>query len=846
MTDSLPTTLPIHTLLSSIDAQLDTADTLVIQAPPGAGKTTALPLHWLRSERYQGQIVLIQPRRLAVYSAARFLASELGESPGGQVGYRTRHDQQQSANTRLLIVTAGIYLRMVQQDPALTGIDLVVFDEFHERAGQLDLALAFTRDAQQGYRDASDPLQIVVMSATLDGQALSEWLAAPLLSCEGRCYPVDTHYCPVSRQQRWSDAVADCVLQAMSRHPGSALVFLPGWREIHQVNDALLLRLPVDTDVHCLHGSLPAEAQQAAIQPALYPRRKIVLTTNIAETSLTIEGVQIVVDSGLVRRQRYQERRGMDSLETERISQASAEQRRGRAGRTAPGVCYRLWSAEDQQRLNAFDEPEIVRCDLVPIALEIALWGCQSPAELTLLDTPDVAAFGRANQLLQQLGLLDAQGRPTPSAQPVARLGLTPRLGRLIYQQRGTELVHSAIATAALLSEGDPLRFAAGQQQADVGLRLHALSQNHGAPSNNSQTRSQTLKQLHRLCKQLAKRVRTTWNPHFIDHPELPAALAQAFPDRIAQRRAAGSSRYVMSNGRGVKLFPADPLARHELLVILDAQGGELEPFVQLAMPIAMTDLQHALSGELTTTPSVHWNRQRQAVEVEQQLRLGALTLNRKAAPRPWPVDATDCLLEQLRHGGLSDIPWPAAANQLRHRVTWLRQQDAVRWPDWSDDALLATLDTWLRPWLADCYSIAALHNLAWHDILLSQLDWATQCALAEQAPTHFRLPAGHDRLIDYQSPAGPLLSDKLQAFLGCREHPRLPNGEPLVVELLSPAGRPLQTTRDLPGFWSGSYHDVAKEMRGRYPKHPWPDDPAHAQATLLTKARLKKQQDIE
>jgi ATP-dependent helicase HrpB len=833
--------LPIDLVIPEILDKLRDAERLVVQAPPGAGKTTRLPLALLDQPWLKGRVLLIQPRRLAVYGAARRLASQRGEPVGQTIGYRTRFESRTSASTRIEVITEGIFLRLVQQDPELAGVGLVIFDEFHERAVTIDLGLAFALDTQGGLRDSADPLRIVVMSATLDGDRLSRWLDAPWVASEGRMFPVVTRYQPPPAGEWPERHCASVIRQVLSMEEGSVLVFLPGFREIRRVQQTLEdAGLPSDVQVHALHASLPPETQEAAIAPAAAGMRKVVLATNVAETSVTIEGIRVVVDSGWVRVAVFDERRGMESLVTERISQASAEQRRGRAGRLSPGVCVRLWGESEHASLRPFTEPEMLHCDLVPVALEVALWGVSDTSALQLATPPPADSFTRAGQTLQALEALDDQGRITALGREMAALPLSPRLARLVWSQRQSPAALLAIATAAVMTEGDPLQGEA-RHQSDLHLRLSLWEDGPRGQDVQRGTWQRLQQTVTQLCSRLG-----------IDHGGrarrssmeggatlLPGALIAAFPDRIALCRPDGKLRYLLANGRGVQLAREDRLAGSPLLVVLDMDGAGAEPRVTLACPVSRADLERALGERLQRVPSCVWNPVRQAVEAEQQVRLGSLVLERRPLAQPWPAEAREVLFAALRESALSFLPWDDASRAWQARLQWLHQKDPGQWPAVDDASLADTLDDWLASFLTGQYSATALRQIDLLAALKSLLPWDRQSQSERLAPSRWPLPTGETRELDYAAVNGPVLRGRMQEFFGLSVHPSLPSGERLLVEILSPAHRPIQVTRDLPGFWKGSYREVAKEMRGRYPKHFWPEDPQSAAATTRTKRHM-------
>lgn len=826
--------LPIESVLPRLLAATEQHDRVVIQAPPGAGKTTVIPLAVLASPAIGGKILLIQPRRLAVYGAARFMAAKLGEAVGQTVGYRTRFDARVQRSTRIEVVTEGIFLRKIQDDPALEGVSLVIFDEFHERSLNIDLSLAFALDAQRGLREADDPLHIFVMSATLDGIALSNRLGAPLIASEGRCYPVQTHYAPLPANVWPERHVANTILRMLREEDGNCLVFLPGFREMKRVESHLQeLGLPSDVHVYSLHASLPQDAQEQAIAPPPTGIRKVVLSTNVAETSVTIEGIRVVIDSGLARVAIYDEKRGLDSLETERISTASADQRRGRAGRVMPGVCVRLWSESEQ--LKAFTEPEIVRADLLPVALELALWGVSAPDKIQLPTLPSAEGFARARATLQALDALDDQGRVTPLGRQLATLGLHPRLAQLVWLHRTDDVASATMATALILSEGDPLRLDGGQTQADLHMRLELWLGN----GRDSQVQRGVWQRLQQGIKQLAQRLDARWQPTLVEHDAIGSAVARAFPDRIAQCRTDSKARYLMANGRGAQLSREDRLGGTPYIVVLDTDGAGTEPRIRLAVALTLAALEKTLGDHVSQQPMITWNATRQAVEAEQQKRLGALVLQRRPLPQPWPDAAKECLLLAISNALATLLPWTDSALQLQARVNWLHQQYPQQWPDFSDEALKSTLTEWLLPFLDGIYSASDLRKLELAMVLKSHLSWPLQQQLEQLAPATWTLPTGSQPALDYGAENGPVLRARMQEFYGLQQHPTLAGGQSLLIELLSPAHRPMQITRDLPGFWKGSYREVAKDMKGRYPKHFWPENPMEAAPTTRTKRKM-------
>lgn len=833
--------LPIESVLNFLLDQFQQQQTLVIQAPPGAGKTTRIPIALLENTPLKGKILVIQPRRLAVYGAAWQLANNLNESVGKRIGYRTRYDRRISHNTEIEVITDGLFLQQIQNDPELNGIATVIFDEFHERSVAMDLGLAFALECQAALREADNPLHLMIMSATLNGDHLSQWLRAPLIASEGRSYPVSIYYTPLSANQRLEQKVVEVVCQALIDHEGDALVFLPGMKQIRRVEQLLKEQtLAHNVNVLPLHASLSAEQQERALLPDPSKQRKVVLSTNVAETSVTIEGIGIVIDSGQARVSRYDERRGMNHLQTEPISAASAEQRSGRAGRTQAGVCYRLWGETRHAGLKAFTDPEMVTSDLAPIVLEMARWGVNDPKQLTLLTQPNPEGFLRAQQFLYDLGALNEQFTITEFGRNICRLPLTPRLATLVWRNRDSKYSQQCCFLAALLSENDPLNIPHEQFQSDIELRL--LLQDH----NDHQAKASTLKRIRQIGKQLQKIIsnsKSTENGN--SRASLAQVLAQAFPDRIAQQRQDNGNRYRMSNGKGVQLAPHDNFSQQSFLVVLDCEGDKKEPVVRLACSISLMEVRAALANQIRQIEKLFWNADKQRVEAQHQEQLEELLLSQRILPTPWPMEqqekAQQLLLNAITDDKLSPLPWNDNSRQLLQRLHWLHRQDSEQWPDMSLNALIDSACTWLQPYLAGCTSFSDLQNLNVMEALKSQLPWQLQTQLDTLAPSHWPLPSGRNQVIDYHEQQGPILRARVQEFYGLTQHPILPNGHRITVECLSPAQRPLQITQDLPGFWQGSYHEVAKEMRGRYPKHFWPDNPSQASATTKTKRHIQQ-----
>jgi ATP-dependent helicase HrpB len=840
MADSGLPALPIAAVLPALAAALAQHPAAVLEAPTGAGKSTVAPLALL-GESWLGerQILLLEPRRLAARAVASRMAATLGEPAGRRVGWRMRLDTRVSRETRIVVVTEGILARMLQQDPALDGVGLVIFDEFHERSLDADLGLALCLDAQRHLRD---DLKLLVMSATLDGDAVAALLGgAPVVRSIGRSFPVEVRHARRAPEQLERE-VGNTVRRALAEHEGDVLVFLPGAAEIRRVERNLADgELPPATVLRPLYGELPPEAQDAALAKAAAGTRKIVLATSIAETSLTIDGVTIVVDSGLARRSRFDPVSGMSRLETLPVSRAAAEQRRGRAGRLAPGVCYRVYTAAAERLLIGAAPAEMQEADLAPLALDLACWGTE-PAALAWLDPPPPAHFAQARELLATLGALDASGRVTDDGRRMALLGLHPRLARMLLAARALHAVPLACELAALLADRDVARTRVGERDADLGKRLVLLG--GGSVAGLEADRS-ALERARRLAGIWRRRLAadTAEEPP----PAADAAatagllLAFAYPDRIGQRRSE-AGRYLLSGGRGAAFAGPDALARSEYLVVAALDGGEREARIQLAAPVEREALLQHFSAHVATVERVEWDRREQAVVARRERRLGALVLEERPLAHAAPARQVAAMQDGIRALGLGALPWSAAAQLLRARVSFVRRLPAAAgaspWPDFSDAGLESSLDEWLAPYLGDVTRRDHLARLDLAMILRARLDAAAGQALERLAPTHLLVPSGSRIPIDYAGD-GPSLAVRLQEMFGLTATPTVGGGRvPLSIALLSPAGRPVQVTRDLASFWARGYAEVRKELKGRYPKHYWPDDPHAAEPTARVRPR--------
>jgi ATP-dependent helicase HrpB len=806
---SFTTALPIDDALPALTAALRNRDAAVLVAPPGAGKTTRVPLvlmhePWARDRK----ILVLEPRRLAARAAAARMAATLDEKVGETIGLRVRFGSQVSRKTRIEVVTEGIFTRLILDDPSLYGVAAVLFDEFHERSLDADLGLALARDAQQGLRE---DLKLVAMSATIDGARVGRLLGdAPLIESEGRAFPVETRYLGRDLREPIERQVTDAVTRALRADPGSMLVFLPGAAEIRRTEQLLDERVSdPSVEVVTLYGALDAQTQDRAIAPAPKSRRKVVLATAIAETSLTIEGVRIVVDSGLARVPRYEPNLGLTRLETVRVSRAAADQRRGRAGRTEPGVCYRLWDEPQTASLEPFARPEILSADLSGFVLDLAQWGAADPGKLALLDPPPAASLAEAKSLLAELGAIDTEGRITEEGRKLRALPLPPRLARMVVD-----------AAAA----GDDL---------DLGHRLDQFRRDGSRRGEDA--------------RRMAQRWAATANeggtkPRPEDATSAGAILSLAYPDRIAKTRGAGGG-FLLANGRGATIDPASALSREPFLAVAELTGTAAQSRILLATPITLDEIRARFADRIERREEIAFDAASGSLRGRRSERLGAIVLS----DRPFRIDingdyadqAALMLAEGIAKLGIDKLPWTRSLQQLRHRVMYMRRAEGKTWPDLSDTALAASAGEWLAPILLGKTEASEVHPDELATALSTLLPWNLSRRLDDEAPTHFLAPTRSSVPIDYEAEGGPKISIRVQELFGFDRHPSIAGGKvPLLVELLSPAHRPVQLTRDLPGFWRGSYAAVKSDMRGRYPRHPWPDDPIAAPATRRAKPR--------
>ena len=831
--------LPIEAALPELRTALRANNAAVLVAPPGAGKTTRVPLvlaeeEWAQKSGKTGRILVLEPRRLAARAAAERMAQSLGEQVGETVGLRVRFGSKISRKTRIEIVTEGIFTRLIIDDPMLDGVCAVLFDEFHERSLDGDLGLALARDAQQGLRE---DLKFLVMSATIDGARIGALLGdAPVIESQGRIFPVETRY--VGRDARpIVPQVADTIVRAMRADRGSLLAFLPGAAEIRRTQ-ALLekalaeSRLDAATDVVALYGALGGEDQARAIEPAAPGRRKIVLATSIAETSITIQGVRIVVDSGLARVPRYEPDVGVTRLDTVRVSRAGADQRRGRAGRTEPGLCYRLWDEPQTAALEPFARPEILAADLSSFALDLAAWGAE-PDKLAFLDAPPRPALAEAKSLLTELDAIDGAGRITDEGRHLRRLPLPPRLARMVID--AARVGHGVLAAeiAAIVGERG-----LGGNDVDINDRLAALRRD----------RSSRARDARKMAERWAD-VAEAPSPGSLRDPAFPASekeeasagalLALAFPERIAKSRGGDSGAFLLANGRGASLDPVSPLAREPFLAVAELAGSAAQGRILSAAPITLAEIETHFARHIEGREEIGFDSNTGALRGRKTRRLGAIVLADQAIAVSPGEETAKLLAEKIGSLGIGRLPWTKPLEQWRDRVMFLRAGDRESWPDLSDAALAETAGEWLAPALAGKTTLGEITADEFAAVLHERLPWPLRRRLDAEAPTHFEAPTGSRVPIDYAAESGPKIAIRVQELFGLNHHPAIAGGKaPLTIELLSPAHRAVQTTRDLPGFWRGSYAAVRAEMRGRYPKHPWPDDPVAATATRRAKPR--------
>jgi ATP-dependent helicase HrpB len=827
--------LPIDEVLDELKRALAAGSSAVLVAPPGAGKTTRVPLA-LESEAWLsgGKILVLEPRRLAARNAAARMARTLGERVGDTVGLRARLDTRVSARTRIEVVTEGVFTRLILDDPSLASIAAVLFDEFHERSLDADLGLALALDAQRSIRE---DLRILVMSATLEGGRVADLLGgAPIVRSEGRAFPVETRYLGRDPNARLEDQVTDAIMRALRAEAGSVLAFLPGQGEIRRTEERLRERVTDPAVVIApLYGALDRRTQDEAIEPASAEKRKVVLATSIAETSLTIEGVRIVVDCGVSRVPRFDPDVGVTRLATVRVSRAAADQRRGRAGRTAPGVCYRLWSEAETASLLPFAEPEIRSADLAPLLLDCAEWGLADPRTLTWLDPPGAAALDAAREELLVLGAIDDDGRLTDAGRALRALPLPPRLAAMVIGAARVGAEREAAEIAAVLVERG-----LGSNDSSLDHRLEVFRRDT----------SRRAADMRRLAEGWARTARSSSAPPLRGRPgggesataaaasSAACLLALAYPERIAKARGA-KGHFLLANGRGSALDATDPLARARFLVVAELQGSAAATRIILAAEASEADVLAMAADRISERDEIAFDRDAAAVRARRIRRLDAIELTSEPRPAEAGPETEAALVAGIAALGLTRLPWTKAELQLRDRVAFLRAAGASDWPDLSDAALLETLADWLGPFLAGKTRLADVTADDLGRALDALIPWAMRRQLDEEAPTHFEAPTGNRHAIDYEGTGAPALHIRVQELFGVTTHPTIAGGRlPLTLNLLSPAHRPIQITRDLPGFWKGSWAAVKAEMKGRYPRHSWPDDPANAAPTARAKPR--------
>lgn len=828
--------MPIDEVIPEIKQHLEHSGAAVLIAEPGAGKTTRTPLELLQTPWMADMgMILLEPRRMAARSAAVYMAAQLGEPVGETVGYRIRSESKTSSRTRITVVTEGILTRLLQHDPALTGIGLILFDEFHERSIHADLGLALTLQSRELLRD---DLRVLVMSATLDAEPVAALLGgAPIVESRGVMYPVETIYAGRPSQEPLEAAVARTVQRALAEREGSVLVFLPGANEIRRAQAALAGGvLPAGVEVAPLYGALPQQEQQRALDEAAAGGRKVVLATSIAETSLTVPGITAVIDCGLRRTALFSPRTGMSRLVTVPAARDSADQRRGRAGRTAPGVCYRLWSEAEDRALSPATPPEILEADLTPLALELAAWGASGPDELAWLDPPPEAPYGQAIQLLGQLGALDQAGRLTAHGRRMAGLGLHPRLAQMLLRAWPLGLARPACLLAGLLEAPGALKGGADLRDHLAVLMTARSGRKPKGGASSLIADEGALRRIDLVSKQWERLLADQFSSEAAPAPEADwerycgLLVSFAYPDRMGKRRSDG--RYLLRSGRGAAFHRNDPLAAESYLAIADVDDRGIESRIWLAAPFEESWFSKFYHNEMTENRTAEWDEQAGAVRARKTLTLDALVLKEIPDPNPDPGLIQQALIRVITEQGAQVLPWNPKARQLQSRILFLRELDA-KWPDVSDEALAEQAEEWFLPYISDMKKKRDLQSLPMLTILETRLGWELCRELDREAPSHLPVPSGSKVQLQYDSQGNPFAAVRLQEVFGMLDTPRIGYGTvPVVLHLLSPASRPVQVTSDLANFWQHTYFEVKKDLKGRYPKHYWPDDPWTAQAT--------------
>lgn len=817
--------LPIDAVLGELRTKSATHTRLVLVAPPGAGKTTRVPLV-LKDEAFAaaGKIILLEPRRLAARAAAERMAATLGEKVGETVGLRVRLQSRISAKTRIEVVTEGVFARMILDDPELTGVAAVLFDEFHERSLDADLGLALALEAQAGLRD---DLRILVMSATLDGARVSKLMGdCPVIVSEGRAYPIETRHLPREARSRMEEDMLRAIMTALRAESGSILAFLPGQAEIRRLAQMLEDKVPKDVEIAPLYGAMDRAAQDRAVLPTQAGKRKIVLATSIAETSLTIEGVRVVIDSGLARVPRFEPDLGLTRLETLRVSRAAADQRRGRAGRTEPGVCYRLWEEAATGALEAFSPPEILSADLSSLLLDLAAWGVRDPYQLAWLDPPPAPALKEARQLLVSLHALDENGAITPQGQAIRALALPPRLARMVIEAAKLGEAQLAADLAAVLVERG-----LGGERIDLAERVENFRRDRGQRAEDARRLARGFAE--EAARQTGRKEQTGGEIH-----DCGRLIAMAYPDRIAKARGRDGD-YLMVNGRAGAMEAHERLAREPYLAIAEIAGRAGAARILAAAALTQEDVEAIAGAQIIERDEVSFDKQSMSLRRRRARKIGAIALTEHVLPVEANAQTAAALAQGAAAVGLDKLPWTKAQKQWRDRVMFLRRAEGEEWPDLSDDALAQHAQDWLAPFIEGRTSLNAINANDLDAALSALLSWDMTRRLEAEAPTHFEAPTGSRVAVDYEADGGPVLAIRVQELFGLSTHPSLAGGRvPLTLHLLSPAHRPIQITKDLPGFWKGSWAAVKTEMKGRYPRHVWPDDPAQATPTTRAKPR--------
>lgn len=825
--------LPVEKILPQLKASLVKANSVILKAPPGAGKTTVVPVALLDEPWLDGKrIIMLEPRRLAARSAAYRMADNLGESVGKTVGYRTRTDSRISRDTRIEVVTEGIFTRQILGDSELKNVALVIFDEFHERSIHTDLGLALALDVQTVLRD---DLKILIMSATLDPEKISVLFDKPgLVSCEGRMFDVNTGYMTKSSGERLEDLVTRTVKKALEYEAGSVLCFLPGVGEVRRVEEKIRseLKLPDNIMIRPLYGDLDKKEQDEAIQPAPSGKRKIVLATSIAESSITIDGVTVVIDSGLSRKSVFDSRTGMSHLETVRVSRASADQRRGRAGRTGPGVCYRLWGENENSLMPEYDIPEILESDLANLALILAEWGVADTSALKWLNPPPSAKFAQSVELLTELGAVDEKGKITVHGRKMLAAGTHPRLANMIIRSSGIGLGSLACDIAAILEERDLIKFTTRNRNSDLRLRLDLLRHGQDACAALNRIDDSVRWRVKNFSEEFRKRLGIEFRE--CGSEMAGVVLGFAYPDRIAKRREGQDSIYLLSCGRAAKFANIEPLSKEEFLTVAELDDKEKDAKILLAAPVARSDLEEYFGGNIRIVETVEWNDRAGAVDALGRRVFGSIILEEYPLRNPDRRKIYGAVLNGIRMRGLSVLPWTDETENLRGRIVFAAGTDRKNeWPDLSDDVFLENAGDWLSPFLGGVRRVEDFRKINLHEALNGLLDWKHRELLDKLAPSHFKVASGSMVRLNYREGDLPVLAVRVQELFGTKTHPCAGGGKvPVLVKILSPSMRPVQTTSDLPGFWSSSYQLVKKDLKGRYPKHFWPENPMEVSAT--------------